>query len=760
MLDYKTLLHADFSELSQAVTQWGKLPEEFKKANTLYWNTVVKDIYGSDWKGEAATAAYEKLSMVDKQMMAAGDEAADVHKLLSDAHEIFTEAQRKLKTLTADIEKDKYLSIKPDGEVWFDPPEGTENQAQLNKAYQESIQAYRTSIGNQVTAAQEADDTLHWALSQDHNGRQRGFDSDTYNSIKDAQKGREQADKDLKELEKLTGDKSDLRLAGLSDNLDPKTLQRINALIAKHEGDPYFAEKFATNMGPKGTLELWTRIADRTQTGGDQSKASESIQKSLGYTLALASHSDSDAMDRWKKDMVGLGSKQVELLDMNAGTNHKGPYGFQVMSSLMRNGEYDKDFLKDYGKGLIDFEKDHSKTELKQLYRPDGSVDPFLSFGAGSDHGLDPMAGYMEALGHNPDAAKEMFYSKDWEADSKVDPELKYLMSDRKWPDGNPFAEDKRGYGYDELGHALEAATLGVPYDQPDLGLRRDDTTANIMSQVVQTVANDQGYVGDKPGIGNSLAKMGAGYIDDLDWAVGNFGDKDSGQALRDEAFNHKGPGHINLRHQTASDFLASVGKHEGSYEILSAAQHEYTSSALVAHRQPDAALSTILETGAKAHGILDQARVSEINHAYGEATDAANRKMAEAAEWKKFGVSQGVGLGVGLATLPFGGPATAAAVAFAVPAVIEGVGGAMETEQGIRIDRELAEKEADFDRKEEMDKTKFVDLGRRRAADPLDAYIAVHPGLDGTDWYKQTSHNIEAGYNAGDNETDQTDAD
>ncbi|MFF3457915.1 hypothetical protein ACFYXH_27045 [Streptomyces sp. NPDC002730] len=124
MLDYKTLLHADFAGLSEAVTQWGKLPEKFEKANTLYWNTVVKDIYGSDWKGEAATAAYEKLSMVDKQMVAAGDEAADVHKLLSDAHEIFTEAQKKLKTLKADIEKDKYLSIKPDGEVWFDPPEG------------------------------------------------------------------------------------------------------------------------------------------------------------------------------------------------------------------------------------------------------------------------------------------------------------------------------------------------------------------------------------------------------------------------------------------------------------------------------------------------------------------------------------------------------------------------------------------------------------------------------------------------------------
>ncbi|MFF3457916.1 hypothetical protein ACFYXH_27050 [Streptomyces sp. NPDC002730] len=133
---------------------------------------------------------------------------------------------------------------------------------------------------------------------------------------------------------------------------------------------------------------------------------------------------------------------------------------------------------------------------------------------------------------------------------------------------------------------------------------------------------------------------------------------------------------------------------------------------------------------------------------------------MAEAAEWKKFGVSQGVGLGVGLATLPFGGPTTAAAVAFAVPAVIEGVGGALETDQGIRIDRELAEQEADYDRKEEVSKREFVSLGRSRAVDPLEAYIAVHPELEGTRWHTEMKHNLEGSYNFGDNETDQTDAD
>jgi hypothetical protein len=203
MLDYQTLLHADFTELSEAVTKWGKLPERFKKVHTQYTNTVEKDLEGSDWKGEGASAALKKVQLVGKQILAASDEAQDVYKLLDDAHEIFTGSQKKLKNLKHDIESDKYLSIKPDGEVYFDPPEDTPNEhiAALNKGYQETLQAYRSSIRSAVDTAQEADETLHWALSQDYNGRKKGFNPKEYSSIADAKKGREQADRDLKELE-------------------------------------------------------------------------------------------------------------------------------------------------------------------------------------------------------------------------------------------------------------------------------------------------------------------------------------------------------------------------------------------------------------------------------------------------------------------------------------------------------------------------------------------------------------------------------
>ncbi|GHA13953.1 hypothetical protein ACFOOM_32880 [Streptomyces echinoruber] len=752
MLNYQTLLQADFDTLIEAVAKWRKLPEEYRKVHKKYENTVEKDLEGSDWKGEAATAALDKVKLVGKQIDAAADEAQDVYKLLDDAREIFTSSQSKLKSLKQDIESDKYLSIKPDGEVYFDPPEDTpsENIAALNKGYQETLQAYRNSIRSIIDAAQEADDTLFWALSQDHNGRSKGFNSNTYHSIADAKKGREQADKDLKELEKLTGKKSELALAGANDSLDPAVLRRINTLLARHEGDPYFAEKFATHLGGKRTLELWTRIADRVQTGGEQTKASAAIQKSLSFTLATASHSDSKAMERWKDDVISLGGKQIDYLDMERGITQKGPYGFQVMSSLMRYGTYDTDFLDDYGKKLISFEKAHKEEKPNDLWRADGDAAPYLNFGSGDDHGFDPMAGYMEALGHNPDAAKDLFYSKDWESDERLDPDLKYLLKDREWPNANPFAKDSRGYGYDELGHALEAATLGVPYDSSDGVLQRDDRTANIMEQVAVTVSKDIGFVDNKPGIGDSLARMGAGYMDDLNWSTIDEGGRGSIEG-RDSMYNHEGKGHINLKQSTAAQFLYNVAQHDSGYKILSSAQQAFTLGALEAHGDSPEAARKILNNGGYVHGVLDEARISYLDKQYGDATDKINDKLGESAEWKKFGISQGIGMATGLVLLPVGGPAVSAAAAFVVPTLVEGAAGAAETQWGIEIDRETKEKEADLSDKNRMTVTRFSDLGQLRATTPALLYMKEHSGRDYTE-------SVLNAYDRGANTTDRTD--
>ncbi|MEU5777505.1 DUF6571 family protein [Streptomyces venezuelae] len=747
MLTYEKLLNANFSALSQAVSKWRHLPEKFRSTSTKFVNTVEKGLQGSDWEGEAASAAIEKFKYVERQIDYAADEAEDVYKLLDDVCDIFTQSQSKLRTLTRDIEEDKYLAIRPDGEIYLSPPKDTpsEDLGMLNKSYRETIQAYKTSIQGHIDSAQEADELLAWVLSQDHNGRNKGFDANSYNSVADAKDGRRRVEKDLKELEKLTGEKSELALADADDQLDPATLKRINSIFSRHEGDPYFAEKFATRTGAAGTLDLWSKIADRRQFGDAQTKETARIQKSLSYTLATASHSNSEGMKRWKADMVSLGDNPV-ITTSKYSTSDDGPRGFQVMSSLMRYGEYDDKFLNSYGKELIDFEK-KSKEAPADLWKR----DVFLNFGSVRDQGFDPMTGYMEALGHNPEAAKDLLYAKDWADNGKADSELKYLMSGRDWPDGGTDAEDEKGVGYGELGHALEAATLGTPYDATGNELHRDARGANIMEQVAKTVSSDIDYVDKKGSLGNSLARIGAGYADDLNWATINEGGRGSSMH-RDDLYRPNGDtGHANLDPTVARNFLYNVGQQEGSYEILSSAQQAFTFGALEAHSGDPHSAEKVLNNGAYIHGVLDEARISQVDKESNDATDKMNEELAKSAEWKKFGISQGLGVATAIAVLPVAGPTASAAAAFAVPTLVEGVSGAVETQWGMEVDEETKKREADLTNKNRMTAEEFSELGHMRASNPALLHLKNHPDQD-------FSEGVLNAYNRGASVADRTD--
>ena len=85
---------------------------------------------------------------------------------------------------------------------------------------------------------------------------------------------------------------------------DPKDLtvaefDRLNAGLKKYANDELFAEEFATKMGPKGTLELWTQITEPT-TNRELFLARReqlgNLQQNIGLTLATATQSDTAAM--------------------------------------------------------------------------------------------------------------------------------------------------------------------------------------------------------------------------------------------------------------------------------------------------------------------------------------------------------------------------------------------------------------------------------------------------------------------------------
>ncbi|MBN3930871.1 hypothetical protein IQ279_14730, partial [Streptomyces verrucosisporus] len=398
--------------LDNGVAKWKNLPGKFTTIATSFKTEVSGALLASDWAGEAAKAAFKKFDQVQKQMGNAAEEAGDVHRLLDSALESFRSAQKRLRNIADEVSEDRNLKLSSAGLVYLDPDDKKkpERLAVLKQAYEDVIRGYNDRVKSALEDATEADTALHWALSQDPNGRSPGFHPDMFRGIREAQQGQGRARKDADTLVELTS---------LGPGITDEQLEQFNRLARKHEGDPYFAERFAVRTGPEGTLRFWQGIADqRHHSDKDALKTLAGIQKSLSHTLATASHSQSEAMQEWKKKMIGLGEERIYFIHSGetAMLPSQGSYGFSIMSSIMRHGEYETEFLKDYGKELYSFEMKH-EGNLKELWYVDDRKAR-LSFG--SDSGNDPMAGYMEALGHNPEASKEMFLR---EGEKKGDPE-------------------------------------------------------------------------------------------------------------------------------------------------------------------------------------------------------------------------------------------------------------------------------------------------------------------------------------------------
>jgi hypothetical protein len=754
-LTYSQVKNANLTPLSEAVAQWKTLPGALVEISRGFGNTVTKNLRESDWTGESADAAFCAFSTVERELYSASEEAKDIHFLLNDAHGKFGSAQKRLKNIESAIAEDKYMKISGEGNVYLSVPTSQSgHSAVLQKSYTETLHYYNDAIKKAIEDAEEADSALHYALSQDHNGRKRGFDADTANSVDSAISQRRAAEEDADAATKLAF------TAIEGKDLTKAQIAEMNRLLAKHEGDPHFAEKFAVALGPRGTVNFWQSVADKRHTEGGEIKSLQNLQKSLGYTLGTATHSDSAAMEGWKSGMGAIGSERIKDIDYRAGTQTEGPYSFQVMSSLMRYGNYETGFLNEYGKDLLSFERSH-EGKAEDLWRPDGAMY-YLNPG-GTDLGQDPMAGYLEALGHNPEAAKQLFKSDDWASydpekspEDQMDPDLKYLLTERDWPNDSVLGKERDlGYGYDELGHALEAATLGVPHDQQGLGAHRDAATANVMEQVVSTVSKDTDYLKDRPGIGDSLARMGAGYIDDLNWSLAHEGGG-TGSANADEVFKHSGPGHMSMDEPSARKFLQTVGQYDDNYQVLSSAQQSFTNSAMVAYPDDIEKVRSAVNTGAYAHGILDEARISDVNEYYKGEEDKANLEFEKSAAWKQFGMSSALGIGTGIAVTPFLGPAAGMAAVTAIPMLVDTGSAALETYWGNGYSEEALKNEADFSSKASLNAEDFENYGKVRAKSPLENYMALHDvpaGLRTT--YSQEALNA---YDRGANSADRTD--
>lgn len=242
----------------------------------------------------------------------------------------------------------------------------------------------------------------------------------------------------------------------------------------------------------------------------------------MGIALATA---QPKLGDEYTQELMKLGRSNLDLEMLG---NRIEPKGYQVLGTLLRHGTYEKGFLDKVGNDMIAYERE---LDGGAWSRPDGSYAGMKGFGLNADAtgggGWDPLTGLLEAYGRNPDASTA-FLQANVAGPGESMTNLDYLMgmgSDgkgegaRTWiPDAtSPMtAGEDKVFGKDALGHALEAATTGMPFDHGPVSPHPEHTPERlaIIEKVVNSLAGDPKLMDDK--MADSMGRMAGEYMPEI----------------------------------------------------------------------------------------------------------------------------------------------------------------------------------------------------------------------------------------------------
>ncbi|MFI8186618.1 hypothetical protein ACIF70_39955 [Actinacidiphila glaucinigra] len=671
MVSIPYLDKADLGPLADAAASWGALPAKYEALQREFEQRVTNHLKGH-WEGDAATAAFATMESARTEYENAATEADRVAKLLKDAHTEFAAYQKQLHTLLDEARADSF-HVSEDGAIkdvdsrWDSPTaSAAPGFASERKGKLDSLSSRLTRVLELATAADEAASA---ALERDANGDSRSFNTSVYTSL------------DAVEADQAAA------LMTKKGRLSDAELTKLDLLLSANKNDPEFSRQFAVRTGGENMLAKYNEIV--TPPAGTHLSKSElarlkDIQGNLGTTIGTATTSDDraghrdPAITKFQDDLLEAGRR-----DFNANPTET-PYGlsgYQLTSSLMSHGKWDKDFLQAYGNDLITAETNGTNGGQNPDAYWTGNMT--RSLGPANIGALDPMTGFMDALGHNPAASTEFLSSESEVNGEKVD-HLDYLMKDRHWPEGAGFTGDsKNPSGYNNLGHALESATTGHPYDtNPSADTpAHNEKQARLMEEVVHSVSQDSELAHD--GMQDSLGRMAGEYMPDIHQSLTN-----DRSGNREQFYPIEGTA-ANLSEQDTARFLMTVGKDPDGYAAINLAESAYTSNLIDYHLQhpeafdgsTDTALREIARSSGEVQGsVAIGRRESDIGDAV-EADKAYNDAMGRAGSYASGIVGTGIGVGTSF---------------IATPAVGAGVGGVATTVTGDLINQIVSGAEQD----------------------------------------------------------------
>ncbi|MGW0578413.1 DUF6571 family protein [Streptomyces sp. NPDC002920] len=686
-MDLDALRTADFSLLDDAVDDWSTMVTDLE---TLM-DSAEKGLRGAanaaNWAGYNATVSKEFIGKTSGEFADAHSQAASIHNILRDTRD---ELKKFKGQLTDAVERARQQNLTVIGyEGGFSvtsnvPPEG---RAQQDKDRSGEIVALRDEIQGILDGATESDTSANTVLMAIADQSKLGFSDVDYAD-------RDSAAKALKDAEDL----ADLAKQKPED-LSVAEFDRLNKGLKEHSGDELFAERFATRLGAQGTLDFWTGINDphsAWRVGQERVDQYDDLQKNLSLTLAAASQSDSADMTAWKSSMV-------DLVDKPVGRGGGFPLGGQVMSNLMRWGDYDDRFLVDYGDKLIETEKKFTGNGRHGAWQRTG-MDPLLNR-TGTDSGWDPMTGYLRALSNSPDAATEFlngtFVTRDEDHDFTQDTDgdgkegkrtlsnFDYLFEERDWPQDTDAKGDDSVAGRNYLAMALEAGATGHPAGElptADTPAHKADQ-ARLMESLVASIGDDPERLTKYGYMSDSVGQIASEYLPDMNRAMSDVKrDADSDSWHDIEKLYPISGSEAKLEHTDVTKLLFAVGQNAEGYAAVEVGQKAYMGKLMDYHLNPD--LPTELRVPDSPELIVQQiaSRSGEVSGTLGlgvqeaigsEASDknkAYEQSVAQRKNWISGGVGTAVGVGTSFIATPWVGALAGGAAGTVTSVVLESV--------------------------------------------------------------------------------------
>ncbi|MFF9089651.1 hypothetical protein ACF1BE_25120 [Streptomyces sp. NPDC014991] len=730
-MDFNALFHANFKLLDDAVTDWSTLVKHLADLKKDAEDGLHKAALAADWAGVNAQVSREFIGKTAGEFGDAHTQATTIHNILRDTRDELKDYHQQL-TGAVSRGHDKQLTVVDTGGGKFTvtgntrPDWGSDPSGNTSATNQKDVDALRDEIQGILSKATESDNTAKDVLSAIVDQSTMGFSDANY-------KDRDTAADAVKEADELA------KLARKNpDDLSVEDFDRINKGLKKYANDPLFGERFATDLGPQKTLEFWTGISDPNrgnyELGHKRLDQFDDLQRNLGLTLAHATQSDSAGMTEWKRKMIDIGDQPLY-------GDRGGPMGFQVMSNLMRTGDYDDQFLKDYGTSLM-------VTERKMTGNGEHGNPIWQHMGGsawlnriGDDSGNDPLTGYLKGLSNSPDAAtdflNQQYVSKDdpdnpFERDTdgngkkgKVSlSNFQYLFEERDWPQEADLHGDEIVTGRNNLALALEAATTGHPAgEMPTVDTPPHNAgQAKLVEDLFHSVSEDPKRLTGRSYMSDSMGQIAAEYMPDIHREL------HAGDASEKTLFPVAGTV-ATLNERDITRFLYTVGQNPEGYAAVNLGQHSYTTQLMQHHFEhpgeyvKDPAFSQadnlkqgteqIARKAGEIEGIIGAGRAYQAELEGGAKDADYNAAIERAGSWG----GTAIGIGIGMATEPMTGPGGAIIGDVAGTAADEIIGkiteGAMQDSSGEIIYRNGESFE------ETSDSTyKLVELAARKAGE------------------------------------------